>query len=125
AARQVVVECALDAVDLPHGRARSGAGGNAPAMLAIAGPVPRILDAVLLVDVGGPTTVLKVVDALLTHQGVLNAAEVDPDVRKLVDEERAGVEKLVAINLLPGVGRGPVPVGVGGQRVRRRAKAEA
>ena len=38
---------------------------------------------------------------LLAHVGVMDAAEIDPDVRVLMDEERRVVDELLAVERIP------------------------
>ncbi len=70
--------------------------------------------------------VLEVVDPLLAHVLVLDAAEVDPDVRVLVTEHRAERQELLAAELAPRalVGRQPFFPRFRLDRVRRRAERE-
>jgi hypothetical protein len=42
---------------------------------------------------GRAAAVLETVDAFAAHKVVLNSAKIDPDMRELVNEERACVEK--------------------------------
>ena len=123
--RDVVEEAALDAVDDEHGRPRPFARGDAPAVLAVALELPRIADPVLLMSVGRAAAVLEVVAVLCPHEGVPDAAEVDPDVRELVNEERPRVEELLAVETAPAIGRGRMPRSSRGrERVGRRTQRE-
>src|SRR5207253_4662172 len=114
----------FDALDRARRRARAVAGRQSPAALAIALELERVADGVLLVDEGRPPAVLEVVDAPLAHEGVLDAAEVDPHVRKLVREERPGVDVLVAVDRFPLVSGGVGGVALLGQWERRRTETE-
>ena len=78
----------------------------------------------------GAAGVLEIVErtaerrTLLTHEGVLDPAEIDPEVGELVNEERAGVEQPVGVDALSGTRRTPRRAGLGGDRVRWRAECE-
>src|SRR5207244_5987302 len=76
----VIEEAPLDPVEDAHGPAGAVARRKTPAILAVALEPQGIADGVLLLHVGLPAAVLEVVEAVLAHEGVLNAAEVDPDV---------------------------------------------
>src|SRR5664279_6455088 len=84
----------------------------------------RIADSVLLLHMRRAPAVLEVVTLLLAHIGVADAAKIDPDMRELVDEERPGVEIVDAVDRLPLVGAAPRGVGVGTDRMRRRAERQ-
>src|SRR5262249_62131745 len=98
--------------------------GDAPAVLAVAGELERILPRILLMDVGRPPAVLEVVAPVVAHELVLDSAEIDPEMRELVREERPRVQHLVAVDPLPLVGRAVGGVALGWQRERRRAEPE-
>src|SRR6185295_5879264 len=97
AARHIIEEAALDVTDLPHRPAGSIARGQAPEVLAVAHECERVMNRVLLLDVGRSPAVLEVVDALAAHEDILDSTEVDPQVRELMDEERAAMQELVPI----------------------------
>src|SRR3546814_11655449 len=67
---------------------------------------------------------LEVVAALLAHEAVVDAAEVDPRVRELMDEQRPGIQAAVAVDVFPLVGAGPRAVAVLADRVRGRTQRE-
>src|SRR6185369_17920411 len=50
--------------------------------------------------------------------------KIDPRMRVLEDEERACVEEIVSVQVLPLVGHGPGRIALVAQRMRRRAEAE-
>src|SRR5690606_40748174 len=83
------------------------AGAETPAVLVVAGVAARVDAGVGALHVHGAAAVLEVVAALLAHEAVADAAEVDPGVRELVDEQRSGVQEAVAVDVLPLVGAGP------------------
>src|SRR4029077_11754703 len=87
AARAVGVEAPLDTAGLAHRRARPIARRDPPAALAVAGEAARVADPVLLLDLGAPAAVLEVVDPSAAHDLVLEAGEIEPDLRELMDEE--------------------------------------
>ena len=95
---RVVEEAPLDAVDRSR-RPRPVARREPPAQFAVVGKATGFRIAYSLLDIGGPPAVLEVVDPLVAHEGVLDAAEVDPDVRELVGEQRAGVEVFEVVEL--------------------------
>ena len=128
AARRVVekVARAPHAVGEVH-LAGAVARGEAPDVRPVLVPALRIGDGVGALRVGGAARVLEVVDAALAHGRVLNAAEVDPQVRVLVAEERGEAQVLVAHEAAPGtlvVVRPGVPGaradGVGGRPEREQ-----
>ena len=93
-------------------------------VLAHALQLQRIADGVLLLDQGRAPAVLEVVDALVAHVGIADAAEVDPDVRHLVDEERAGIDVVDVVDVLPLVGAAPGGIGGRADGMRRRAERQ-
>src|SRR5262245_46732299 len=84
----VPIELALDPVHPPGLEAGPVTRGDAPAVLAVAGELERILPRILLMDVGRPPAVLEVIAPVVAHELVLDAAEIDPEMRELVREER-------------------------------------
>jgi len=89
AASKVLEELAFDAVDDSFGPSGSVACRESSAVFPVAFEIHRIANRVLLVQEGRLAAVLKVVTAVLFHEGVTDAAEVDPHVRKLMRKERA------------------------------------
>src|SRR6188508_1999134 len=102
-ARRVVEEVAAPAhaVGEVH-LARTVAGGEAPDVRPVLVPALGIGDGVGALRIGGAARVLEVVDAALAHARVLDAAEIDPQVRVLVAEERGEAQVLVAHEAAPG-----------------------
>src|SRR5690606_26898224 len=117
-----IVEPAHHAADLPPGGAGSVAGGESPADIAVPGKAAWVPDGVLPLDVHRAPAVLEVVEPALPHVPILDPAEVHPDVRQVVNEERAGVDVLDPVDPLPAVGREPGVVRLG--RDRKRGGAE-
>src|SRR6188768_1361480 len=74
---------------------------QAPHVLAVAAKTIWVRCGVRTLCVGGPARVLEVIDALFTGVGVVDAAEVEPDVRILMDEERRVVDELLAVEGVP------------------------
>ena len=98
------------------------ARGDAPAIVAVARELERIVDRVAALHMRRATAVLEIVDALVAHERVLDAAKVDPDVRHLVGEQRSRVEIFEAVAFLPFVGRSPRRDSF---RVRQRMRGRA
>ena len=84
----------------------------------------RVAPRVLALNFGGAPAVLEIVAALLAHEAIPDAAKIDPCVRELVHEQRPRIQKIVAVQIFPLVGRGPGLVAVTLDRVRRRAQRE-
>lgn len=99
--RHVIEELALDVVHFDGVRAGAVARGKSPVMPTIAGELERVVDRVLLLRISRAAAVLEIVDAFATHEGVLNAAKVDPDMRELMCEQRPGVKIFLSITVLP------------------------
>ena len=86
AAPHVIEELALDAGHVDGVRTGTFARGQSPAVPAVVRKLERVVDGVLTLHVGRAPAVLEIVDALGTHEGVLDTAKVDPDVGELVRE---------------------------------------
>src|SRR5450756_1654020 len=80
----VIEELALDPGHVDGVRTGTFARGQSPAMPAVVRELERVVDGVLTLHVGRAPAVLEIVDALGTHEGVLDAAKVDPGVGELV-----------------------------------------
>ena len=85
----------------------------------------RVADGVLLLNERRPSAVLEVVEVVLAHEAVPDAAKVDPDVGHLMDEERPGVEKLDVVDRLPFVRRAPGLVTLAGRSDGSASRARA
>src|SRR6185436_20928278 len=81
----------------------SVARAEAPDLAVVAAPAHRVLHRVLAVRVRRAPAVLEIVDALLAHELVLDAAEVDPDVRVLVAEHRSERQEFLPAERAPRV----------------------
>jgi hypothetical protein len=81
-----------------------------PNEFAVAFEASAVLNSVLLLSVSRATAVFEIIDSLLPHIVVLNGAKIDPHVRKLMDEERTGVDEVVSIKISPFISLGPTPV---------------
>src|SRR5688572_644610 len=123
-AGQVAAKASCKTSDAPGDRAGTVAGGDPPYLLAVIFEAFRIADGVLLLHVGGATAVLEVIARLTAHVGILDAAEVYPDMRQLVHEQRPAVQKFVSVQLLPAIRRRPGAITPRGECMRRRAQAE-
>src|SRR5262249_26872279 len=121
---QVVEELAFDAVHNSPGPPGSVACRETPAVLPVALEIHRISNRVLLLHVGRVAAVLEVVTVVLLHEGVTDAAKVDPHVRKLVRKERPRVEQLAVVDRFPLVGRAIGLIAFWRQWMRRRAETE-
>src|SRR3546814_20729265 len=97
---------------------------EAPAVLVIAGVAARVDAGVGTLHVHGAAAVLEVVAALLAHEAVVDAAEVAPRVRELMDEQRPGIQEAVAVDVFPLVGDGPRAGAVLADRVRGRTRSD-
>ena len=82
------------------------------------------MDGVLLLHISRPPAVFEVIDALAAHVLILDPAKINPQVRELMDKERAGVQELVVVDFSPLIGGGPGGIAFRGQRMRRRTQAE-
>src|SRR6185437_2268795 len=111
ATRGVVVELSLAPTD-PGDRVAGPVGGReAPAVFFVAYELARIADRVLAMDLGRHPAVLEVVGVLGGHEAVADPAQVQPDVRELVDEKRSRVQHVLAVQVPPAVARGPGVIG--------------
>src|ERR1019366_4333578 len=86
AAPHIIEELAFDPSHVDGVRTGSFARGQSPAMPAVVCELERVIDGVLTLHIGGAPAVLEIVEALGTHEGVLDAAKVDPDMGELVRE---------------------------------------
>src|SRR5260370_10575001 len=120
----VTKKASLDAIDSVNGVARTVTSGDSPAILVVAFETQRVMDRILLLDVGRTSAVLKVVDAFLAHEFILNTTKINPEMRQLVDEEWTTVQKFIVVQFLPAIGASPGPITSGGQRVRWRPQRQ-
>src|SRR5581483_1801254 len=93
----VVEELPLLSVYDPLHPSRAIARRKPPAVFTVADPLHRVVHRIRLLHEGRLPAVLEVVAAVFAHEGVTEAAEVDPQVRELVGEQRPGVEQLPAV----------------------------
>src|SRR5208282_77952 len=124
AASGVAEETALSAIHSQHLEARPVVRGDAPTILAIAFESIRIVSCVFALDISRAPTVFEIVAVFLAHEPISYASEIDPRVGELMNEERPGIEKLVIVNVLPLIRRGPrfEAVVLQGARWRRQAQ---
>lgn len=120
----VVEEPPFDAIELADDLARSVTRGDPPAELPILRVAAGVADPVLLLHEGGAPAVLEIIDPLLAHERVLDAAKIDPHVGELMREQRSRVQELGIVDGPPSIGRCPRPIALRGERVRRRSEPE-
>src|SRR5664280_653115 len=123
-ARLVVKEPALDSIHLDGVGAGAVARCDPPTVFAIARELAGIVDRVLLLHIRCAAGVLEIVDTFVAHERILNAAKVDPDVRSLMREQRAGIQVVVPVTALPLVGGSPSWVTLIRQRMRWRTEPQ-
>src|SRR5215470_2149630 len=82
-------------------RPRSVGCTDAPDVLAVGLPVLGIGNRVAPLCVGRAPAVLEVVESVLTHVSVANAAEVHPHVGVLMAEQRTEVEICLVVERAP------------------------
>src|SRR3979490_3398850 len=97
-----------------------------PHVFAVSLPLLRIRDGVPALCVSRPAAVLKVVESMLAHVRVLDAAEVHPYVRVLVAEEGREAQESLVVERAPElvVGAGPARPGLLVDWVRGGAQRE-
>src|SRR5207245_8051293 len=100
------------------------ASREAPTVLAIADKFEWIEDRVFLLHESRLLAVREVVASAVAHEGITDAAEVDPQVRQVVREQRPRVEQFAPVDVFPGVCSTISDVTLPGKRVRWRAEAE-
>src|SRR5436190_12690441 len=90
----IVIKVDGSPVDAPLCRSRPIARRQPPYMFAIGLKMFWIPNRVLLLCISRATSVLDIVDCLAFHILILDAAKVDPHVRKLMNEKWSGVKML-------------------------------
>src|SRR6185437_12174418 len=93
-------------------------------VFVIADELQRIASRVFALNNDRAPAVLEVIAALLAHEWVPYAAKIDPCMRELVNEQRAGIQEIDVVKILPLVGRRPRLVRVRPGRGRRRAASQ-
>src|SRR5206468_8199434 len=101
----VGVELAANAIDHDSRVMRTIYGCQAPNVRSVIPELGRVVHRVGALGDRRSARVLEVVDSLGTHVSVLDAAEIDPDVRVLVTEERREVYMRLPVEAGPLVGR--------------------
>src|ERR1700730_6333517 len=124
AACGIAEKTAFPAVDLQRLEAGPVIRRDAPTILAIACEPVRIAPCVFALDISGTPAVFEIVAVFLAHESISYAGEIDPGLGKMMDEERPGIKKLVIVDVLPLIGRGPRPEAVVRQGVCRRRQAQ-
>ena len=109
-----------------HGSAGPSEARESPDFAVVAAPAHRIGRRVFALRIGRAPAVLEIIDALRAHEIVLDAAEIDPDVRVLVAEQRPERQEFLAAELAPVVlvGLRPLLPGIVVDRMRRRAERQ-
>src|SRR5262249_13207318 len=120
-AGDVIKELTLNSVDAFLDPARAIAGRESPAMLAVARELHWIAYGVFLLHEVRLARVLEIITTVFAHKRVLDAMEIDPQVRELMGKQGPGVEEFAAIDLLPGIGRTVCRVTLFRQGMARRA----
>src|SRR5688572_2165093 len=92
----------FDAVD-PLAVNPAGPVGSRPApkVARIARPPIGVVDTISPLRQRRSAAVFEIVDALLLHEGVADAAEVDPNMRILVTEQRLELQMFLAVITAP------------------------
>src|SRR3989442_15224598 len=72
---------------------RTVAGRQSPDVPRVAAPAAGIGDRIGALRERGAARVLEVIDPAAAHVGVLDVAEIDPDVRVLVAEQRRELDE--------------------------------
>src|SRR5579864_3739526 len=101
AARKISKELAVDTFDPAHGGSRPITCGDSPAAFGVALELLRILNGVFLLHQRGAAAIFEIIDSLPAHKLVLNAAEIQPQMRKLMNEQRSSIEKFLSVDCLP------------------------
>src|SRR6185437_2805925 len=123
-APKVVEEPPLDAVQLDGVGAGAIARRDSPAILAVTRELEWVVDCVFSLHTGCAAGVLEIVDSLVAHERILNAAKIDPDMRNLMREQRPRIKIIVAITTLPFVSGCPRRVAFLRQRMRGRTQSQ-
>ena len=120
------MELAHFPVEPPLEIARTVACGEAPDPVRIAAPFQPVDGAPRPIDEGRAAAILEIVEASLAHDGITDAAKVDPRVAVLMSEQRPETDvpsrTLAAPELW--VARRPLLPQVRRSRVRRRAERQ-
>ncbi len=124
AARGVTEQVALLVGHPLHLVGGAVAGGQAPAVAVVADELVRVEFRVAALHLHRAAAVLEIVRSLLAHERVAHVAQVQPRLRVVVHEQRAGVEEVLVVEVLPLVGRGPAGVAVGRNRMGGRAQRQ-
>ena len=107
AARAIIVESPQAAANPANSRPGTVARRDSPDVARVPLEIAGIALCVTLLDDRRAAAVLEIVDPLFSHEVVADSAEIDPEVGKLMHEERTAEEVFDAEVPLPLVGRGP------------------
>ena len=108
----------------PASLAGAVAGRDAPASRPVAAKVERVRDGITLVHESHPAAVLEVVPTAGREVSVAEAPEVDPQMRKLVREERPAVKDVQPEEAPEAKGRRPLAKARSRKRVRGRPQGQ-
>src|SRR5215510_2319818 len=102
---EIVEKLAFDAIDFALSPTRPVARCESPTVFAVADEFHGVADGILLLHKCRLPAILEVVAVVSAHEIITNIAKVDPEVRELMCEERAGIKQLTIVNFLPLVTR--------------------
>src|SRR6266550_3923164 len=120
AARDIAEETAIAAIDPRRPPSRAIAGRESPAIIAIGFKLLWVAQSIVLLDPDCAPAVLEIIASLLAHEAILEVLQVEPSMRELVNEQRSGVEKIVAVEIFPLIGRRPLLIAGFGKGISGR-----
>src|SRR5215813_7969509 len=121
---EIVEKLAFDAIHFAFNPTGPIARGESPTVFAIADKFQGVADGIFLLHKCRLPAILEVVAVVSAHEFVTNIAKVDPKMRELMCEERAGIKELAIVNFLPLIGRAKGAIALRRQRVGWRTKPE-
>lgn len=124
AACSIAKKTAFSAVDLQRLEAGPVASRTAPTVLPIIFETIGTMPGVFSLDISGASAVFEIIAALLAHEAISNAREIDLGLGKVMNERRPGIEKFVIVDVLLLIGRGPCREAVVRQWVGGRCQAQ-
>src|SRR4029453_16719320 len=101
----IVEKVAINAIDLAFKPTGPVARCESPTVFAITDEFHGIADGIFLLHKCRLPTILEVVAVVSAHEFVTNVAKVDPKMRELMGEERAGIKQFPIVYVLPLIGR--------------------
>src|SRR5215510_3010888 len=114
---EIVEKLAFDAIDFAFSPTRPIARCESPTVFAVADELHGVADGILLLHKCRLPAILEVVAVVSAHEFVTNVAKVDPKMRELMCEERAGIEQFTIVNFLPLIRRAKGAIALRRQRV--------